>query len=53
MLNSPSSAKLTMKLTIFPSEKGRQTTITYESIELDVDVPADTFSLRRLQQGKD
>lgn len=42
-----------MKLTIFPAEKGRQTQMTYESIELDVDVPDDTFSLRRLQQGKE
>ena len=42
-----------MKLTIFPAEKGRQTQMTYESIELDVEVPDDTFSLRRLQQGKD
>jgi outer membrane lipoprotein-sorting protein len=42
-----------MKLTMFPAEKGRQTTMTYESIELDGDVPDDTFSLRRLQQGKD
>ena len=42
-----------MKLTVFPAEKGRQTSMTYETIELDVDVPDDTFSLRRLQQGKD
>jgi hypothetical protein len=42
-----------MKLTVVPAEKGRQTSIAYESIELDVDVPDDTFSLRRLQQGKD
>lgn len=42
-----------MKLTIIPSDKGRQTSITYEAIEFDVDVPDDTFSLRRLQQGKD
>ncbi|MFZ5446386.1 MAG: outer membrane lipoprotein-sorting protein [Myxococcota bacterium] len=42
-----------MKLTVVPAEKGRQTSITYDSIELDVDVPEDTFSLRRLQQGKD
>jgi outer membrane lipoprotein-sorting protein len=42
-----------MKMTIIPSEKGRQTSITYESIDFDVDVPDDTFSLRRLQQGKD
>lgn len=42
-----------MKLTIFPAEKGRQTSLSYESVELDVEVPDDTFSLRRLQQGKD
>jgi hypothetical protein len=42
-----------MKMVVTPAEKGRQTTMTYESIELDVDVPDDTFSLRRLQQGKD
>ncbi len=42
-----------MKLSIVPAEKGRLTSMTYESIELDVDVPDDTFSLRRLQQGKD
>ena len=41
-----------MKLTVIPAEKGRQTAITYQSIELDVDVADDTFSLRRLQ-GKD
>jgi outer membrane lipoprotein-sorting protein len=42
-----------MKLTVQPSEKGRQTSITYEALELDVDVADDTFSLRRLQQGKE
>jgi outer membrane lipoprotein-sorting protein len=42
-----------MKLTIIPADKGRQTSITYESIDFDVEVPDDTFSLRRLQQGKD
>jgi outer membrane lipoprotein-sorting protein len=42
-----------MKMTMFPAEKGRQTTVTYESMELDVDVADDTFSLRRLQQGKE
>jgi Outer membrane lipoprotein-sorting protein len=40
-----------MKMTVTPSEKGRQTVMTYESMELDVDVPEDTFGLRRLQQG--
>lgn len=42
-----------MKLTVFPAEKGRQTAMTYETIELDGEVSDETFSLRRLQQGKD
>jgi outer membrane lipoprotein-sorting protein len=42
-----------MKLTVIPADPGRQTTITYSGLELDVDVPDDTFSLRRLQQGKE
>lgn len=42
-----------MKLTVTPAETGRQTAITYESIELDGDIADDTFSLRRLQSGKD
>ncbi|MHB8876527.1 MAG: outer membrane lipoprotein-sorting protein [Myxococcaceae bacterium] len=42
-----------MKLSVFPAEKGRETSMSYETVELDVDVPDDTFSLRRLQQGKD
>ncbi|MGV3622305.1 MAG: outer membrane lipoprotein-sorting protein [Archangium sp.] len=42
-----------MKMTVTPAEAGRQTIINYESVELDGDVPEDTFSLRRLQSGKD
>ncbi len=42
-----------MRFTVVPSEAGRKTVITYESIEFDVDVPDETFSLRKLQQGKD
>jgi outer membrane lipoprotein-sorting protein len=42
-----------MKLTMFPSDKGRSTTMTYEQVEIDPDVADDTFSLRRLQQGKE
>lgn len=42
-----------MKLTVMPAEKGRQTSMTYQAIELDGEVADDTFSLRRLQQGKD
>lgn len=41
------------KMTVTPAEAGRQTSITYESIEFDVDIPDDTFSLRRLQSGKE
>src|SRR5262245_36894709 len=38
-----------MRLGVFPAEAGRSTTLTYQSVEIDVDVPDDTFSLRRLQ----
>jgi hypothetical protein len=41
------------KLTVVPEESGRQTMMLYESIEFDVDIPEDTFSLRRLQQSRD
>lgn len=41
------------KLTVVPAEPGRETVLEYESIEFDVDIPDDTFSLRRLQQGRD
>jgi len=41
------------KMTVTPAEAGRETAITYESIDFDVEIPDDTFSLRRLQQGKD
>jgi len=39
------------KMTIIPSETGRKTVMTYDEVEFDVDVPDDTFSLRRLQSG--
>lgn len=42
-----------MKLSVFPADKGRSTAMAYESVVLDGDVPDDTFSLRRLQSGKD
>ena len=41
------------RMTVTPSEAGRQTSMTYESIEFDVDVPDDTFSLKRLQREGD
>lgn len=40
------------RMTIHPAEAGRQTTIVYEEIAFDVDIPDDTFSLHRLQQGR-
>lgn len=42
-----------MKLVVTPGEAGKSTALTYEAMELDGDVPDDTFSLRRLQQGKE
>lgn len=41
-----------MQMTVTPAEAGRQTTMQYQSVEMDLDVPDDTFSLRRLQQEK-
>jgi outer membrane lipoprotein-sorting protein len=41
------------KMVVTPAEKGRQTAMTYESIEFDVDIADDTFGLRRLQSGRD
>jgi len=41
-----------MSMTIFPSEKDRQTQLVYESIEFDVDIDESTFSLRRLRKGR-
>jgi hypothetical protein len=40
------------KMTVMPAEKGRQTSILYSEIQFDVDIPADTFSLQRLRQGR-
>jgi outer membrane lipoprotein-sorting protein len=38
------------KMTVTPAEAGRETAITYETIDFDVEVSDDTFSLHRLQQ---
>ncbi|MGC4121282.1 MAG: DUF4292 domain-containing protein [Myxococcales bacterium] len=40
------------KMTIVPAEAGRQTSISYEKIEFDQDIPDDTFALHRLRQGR-
>jgi outer membrane lipoprotein-sorting protein len=39
-----------MKFTVTPSEPGRETSISYESIDFDTEISDDTFSLHRLQQ---
>lgn len=38
------------RMTILPLEEGRETSITYEDMTFDVDIPDDTFSLNRLRQ---
>lgn len=40
------------QMTVKPAESGRETSITYEAMEFDVEVPDDTFSLARLQKGR-
>lgn len=40
------------KLTVTPSEAGRETVMVYEDISFDQDIPEDTFSLHRLQKGR-
>ena len=37
-------------MTVEPAEAGRKTSIHYDSIEFDVPISDDTFSLHRLQQ---
>jgi hypothetical protein len=40
------------QMTVKPAESGRETSIAYEVMEFDVEVPDDTFSLARLQKGR-
>jgi hypothetical protein len=40
------------RMTVQPEDQSRSTTIQYEDIAFDVDIPEDTFSLHRLQQGR-
>lgn len=40
------------RMTVTPAEPGRETSVTYSAIEFDVKLPADTFSLQRLRQGR-
>jgi outer membrane lipoprotein-sorting protein len=39
-------------MTVVPADKGRATSIVYSEIQFDIDIPADTFSLQRLRQGR-
>ena len=41
-----------MKIVVTPAEGGRQTTLAYEELQLDIPIPDDTFSINRLQQGR-
>ena len=41
-----------MKISVMPVEAGRETTLTYSEAQFDVPVPASTFSLERLRQGR-
>ena len=40
------------RMSVKPADGGRETVVTYGDLEFDVDVPDDTFSLHRLQQGR-
>jgi hypothetical protein len=40
------------KLTVQPSEAGRETALVYEQVAFDEDIPEDTYSLHRLQKGR-
>jgi outer membrane lipoprotein-sorting protein len=40
------------RLTIIPGEGGRETSLFYEEVELDIPIPDETFSVHRLQQGR-
>jgi len=40
------------KMTVTPADPNRETSITYQEIEFDVEIPEDTFGLHRLRQGR-
>src|SRR5262249_23045508 len=40
------------RMAVVPAEKGREPSFAYSDIQFDVDIPADTFSLQRLRQGR-
>ncbi len=44
--------KFPTKMTVSPGEPGHETTLTYEDVAFDVDIPDSTFSVHRLEQGR-
>jgi len=40
------------RMSIQPADATRETVVTYENIEFDAEIPDETFSLHRLQQGR-
>ncbi|HYV50000.1 MAG TPA: outer membrane lipoprotein-sorting protein [Myxococcaceae bacterium] len=40
------------RLTVQPAEAGRETTLVYEQITFDEDIPEDTYGLHHLQKGQ-
>lgn len=38
------------RMTVQPTEEGRETSLTYDDMQFDVDIPDNTFSLDRLRQ---
>lgn len=40
------------RMTVQPEDQTRRTSIVYEDIAFDVEIPEETFSLHRLQQGR-
>jgi outer membrane lipoprotein-sorting protein len=43
---------MAMTMTVAPGTPGRETTVQYDDIAFDVDVPDDTFTVHRLEQGR-
>jgi len=39
-------------MTFTPAEENRSTSLVYDQIEFDLDIPDDTFGLHRLRQGR-
>jgi outer membrane lipoprotein-sorting protein len=51
-LRTVGSRQFPMRMTVTPAEGGRETQVVYDAIDFDVAVPEETFSLKRLQQGR-